>query len=742
MVVASATESYQILRFADRISIFRVDNANITGNKQLLFFEEATSNTSDRDLRPSYVNTMEEALLNEGINRGSDNVFANDAGTNENNIERIDFIFDDGVTVPPDPAEEGFIILERGGNDDFKVAAIKSLGSSGDPDTFGTVLDIDRTTDWGASQYNIDTRVLFSDTPSDDLVETARTTDQFINGVFVSYDDLGFSAGDVFFGYSLAGGDASSTSTDWPTAANFPTNTSADSDGAGGLDLIAGGSVSSSNLVEGSYTLTGDACWRMLSSPVPTTYANLLKGLWTQGTSGADFTGGVSNVLIWPTAQSGNDPANWVAPASLNNAVPAGTGVLVSVYSDDDFDGTDEGFPKTVNVSGTGYEGGISPGLNGNTEGWTLVGNPYNFPIDFGSGSLTKTNINDVAYIYDRNLTGTNEGVSTNGNTGGWRTTSGGVVGDVFNGIIEPFQGFFIQNDNSGISPVFTFAEGAEDTSGDGDFYGKENEVPENVMRFEVSGEGLYNSAWITISENGSNERTTSDALELLPFSENYLLLGTRKEDTMFDIAHFPYMEDGEITLETETTQLGNYTISATDLDVNPDMELFFIDTEENIRIQVDENFSYSFEITETVRKVQKFTDNGLACGDIEQVREQFIPTPAKVNKNKPGRFILKVTGGEDPENEVLPDSFRLQQNYPNPFNPTTQITYELPQNSDVRLEVFDMNGRQVATLVNESVSAGTHTVNFNASDLSSGVYMYRLQAGNTVLTRKLTLIK
>ncbi|NBC05143.1 MAG: T9SS type A sorting domain-containing protein, partial [Bacteroidetes bacterium] len=86
--------------------------------------------------------------------------------------------------------------------------------------------------------------------------------------------------------------------------------------------------------------------------------------------------------------------------------------------------------------------------------------------------------------------------------------------------------------------------------------------------------------------------------------------------------------------------------------------------------------------------------------------------------------------------------NFTLAQNYPNPFNPTTQISYQLPVSSEVRLEVYDMLGRNVATLVNEQVSAGRHTVNFDAGNLSSGVYLYRLQAGSQIMTRKLTILK
>jgi hypothetical protein len=84
-----------------------------------------------------------------------------------------------------------------------------------------------------------------------------------------------------------------------------------------------------------------------------------------------------------------------------------------------------------------------------------------------------------------------------------------------------------------------------------------------------------------------------------------------------------------------------------------------------------------------------------------------------------------------------------LNQNYPNPFNPTTQISFTLPQAQQVTLKVYDMLGREVATLANrEMFSSGMSTLNFNASNLSSGLYIYRLTAGNVAVTRKMTLIK
>jgi photosystem II stability/assembly factor-like uncharacterized protein len=94
------------------------------------------------------------------------------------------------------------------------------------------------------------------------------------------------------------------------------------------------------------------------------------------------------------------------------------------------------------------------------------------------------------------------------------------------------------------------------------------------------------------------------------------------------------------------------------------------------------------------------------------------------------------------PKETPKPGALKLAQNYPNPFNPTTTITYQLPTANFVKLEVYDALGRKVSTLVNERKGAGAHQVNFNATGLASGTYFYKLQAGNTVETRKMMLVK
>jgi N-acetylneuraminic acid mutarotase len=92
---------------------------------------------------------------------------------------------------------------------------------------------------------------------------------------------------------------------------------------------------------------------------------------------------------------------------------------------------------------------------------------------------------------------------------------------------------------------------------------------------------------------------------------------------------------------------------------------------------------------------------------------------------------------------EVTPPlSFTLEQNFPNPFNPTTTIYYKLPENAFVTLKVFDILGNEVATLVNEAKEAGNHIVDFDASEISSGIYFYTIQTGNFTQTKKMTLMK
>jgi len=89
-----------------------------------------------------------------------------------------------------------------------------------------------------------------------------------------------------------------------------------------------------------------------------------------------------------------------------------------------------------------------------------------------------------------------------------------------------------------------------------------------------------------------------------------------------------------------------------------------------------------------------------------------------------------------------LPNNYSLSQNYPNPFNPATIIKYEIPLPSNVKIEIFDLLGKNIETLVNKEQSAGSYKIYFNANKLSSGIYLYKITASNFIQTKKMILIR
>jgi len=95
-----------------------------------------------------------------------------------------------------------------------------------------------------------------------------------------------------------------------------------------------------------------------------------------------------------------------------------------------------------------------------------------------------------------------------------------------------------------------------------------------------------------------------------------------------------------------------------------------------------------------------------------------------------------------EPDHNSIPEGYVLEQNYPNPFNPSTSIKFGIPASSNVTLKVFNALGEEVAKLINENLEAGSYTVNFDASGLPSGIYIYTLQTNDQVLSKKMTLIK
>jgi hypothetical protein len=127
-------------------------------------------------------------------------------------------------------------------------------------------------------------------------------------------------------------------------------------------------------------------------------------------------------------------------------------------------------------------------------------------------------------------------------------------------------------------------------------------------------------------------------------------------------------------------------------------------------------------------------------------VGQTFVGISASANSSVTagilGDTLFRGTPSAVSEPVAVPTVFTLYQNYPNPFNPTTKIRYELQTRTFVKINVFNVLGQFVKTLVNEEKPAGTYDVQFDASDLSSGIYFYRIETKSFVDTKKLVLLR
>ena len=106
------------------------------------------------------------------------------------------------------------------------------------------------------------------------------------------------------------------------------------------------------------------------------------------------------------------------------------------------------------------------------------------------------------------------------------------------------------------------------------------------------------------------------------------------------------------------------------------------------------------------------------------------------------GLKVDEITGVEGFNNSSVPSSYLLSQNYPNPFNPSTTINFQLPETRHVKILVYNILGQQVAKLVDKELNAGSYKVSFDASQLSSGIYLYSINAGDFTDVKKMMLLK
>jgi hypothetical protein len=328
------------------------------------------------------------------------------------------------------------------------------------------------------------------------------------------------------------------------------------------------------------------------------------------------------------------------------------------------------------------------------------VGNPHSRDIVWGD--LSRSGMYNVPYLWDANA---EEWITWNGSTG---ALTGGRIG--------AFNAFFVatMSENPSLTAPFSARR-----AGESQFVGKvvEQQAASSFSLKVESPDGRSNRAWFSFDANGKLGLDEHDAFKLAPYSQQYVQLASVIQDSIrLDINHLPMLtEEVTIPLKLTSTANGTYRLSLNGNALPRGWDYAVIDTETGASSKLDQPLEFAW------------TGAGKDLS----------------------RFVLKLSPNTITSTERGPDAplaFALGQNVPNPFNPTTVIGFTVGTQDlaslHTRLTVYDMLGREVAVLVDGVMSAGSHSVTFDGSGLASGVYLYRLESGGKVLSRKFTLIK
>ena len=474
----------------------------------------------------------------------------------------------------------------------------------------------------------------------------------------------------------------------------------------------------------GSTAISGNAGFRMMSSPLAgQIYSDLLDELWTQGMTGADVTDGTANV--WTLSTSGSQSSSsWTALSDISGSgasLTAGTGFLVYVFSDTDFDGDDD-LPVTLSISGTYNSSSATYGSipDGN---YALAGNPFPYTIDWDN--VAKTNVT-TAYVWD--------------DAGSAYKSWNGSSGSLTNGLIAPLQGFlFLASGGTGSITI----DVADKSSSSGTFYRILDEGSTGSITFNIVSGDYMDQTFVSFMNNGESGLDIADGYKLMPLSASARVVGlSYTEETGLDIHNLPFEHDGIISLPLDVmllsmdgynfmTEAGDATLSW-DLDQLPNhIELFLTDLITGIEIDLSLQDEYSFT-TEPKGSFSAVPDGPIG------------PYPVVGDP----RFTLHVTYDALGNNQkgTLPIDFALHPIYPNPFNPGTTIRFDIPNSLEIMqptsLLVYDVSGRYLLTILDQPMKPGYHEITWSPNGFSSGVYLVKLKTGTRTSTQKVTYLK
>ena len=468
-------------------------------------------------------------------------------------------------------------------------------------------------------------------------------------------------------------------------------------------------------------TISGNSGFRMMSSPVAgAVLADLLDELWVQGMTGGDVSSHDANIWVLDLAGQSWSAVNNISTHSLS----AGEGFLIYVFEDCDNDGSSD-LPVDLFVSGSHNQNNvIISSIPQNN--YYLAGNPYIKTISWSD--ISKTNVSSVVSVWDD--------ASTD-----WKTYNG-TSGDLTNGLIAPFQGFWVQ----AIGGVGSLTIQPDDiASSSASFMRRSIENTGSFIKLYFTNGSNSDNIFFTFDSSGIKEFDHKDAPKLSPLIKSPRIAAMIiSEGLTYKINNLPIHYDSVITFPLQIMSLdvdpfGNIlgiqdtlSLNVDELNLPIDINFDIYDSFTGIRYDIDELNGFSL-ITKSLDSLD-FDVNG--------------PLNQYSNYGNHRYFIsLYYNSLGETSHEISPKSYQLFQNYPNPFNQKTIINYNLSSKQLVEIEVYDILGGNVKTLISEIQDSGSRTIKWDGkdkfgNDVSTGMYFYSIKAGTFRKCKKMMLIK
>lgn len=320
--------------------------------------------------------------------------------------------------------------------------------------------------------------------------------------------------------------------------------------------------------------------------------------------------------------------------------------------------------------------------------------------------------------------------------TGGYRAFNGSA-GSLAGGRVAPYQSFFVRT--TAAVPNLEIPSSAKVTTAT-PFYGK-NENVSGVLQLQALSGNRFGEAWFSFTESGDINLDRRDGYKLSPLDfQPYLNLASSVEGQLLDINNLPLdlQTLTEVPLHVEllgagetgwVAESGEVTLTWPSItNIPAHWTLALLDRQTGARIDLRETTSYRFTVTPSLGKT---------------LERAVVLSPTVMEVMDGPRMVLQVGPGSVTSVEGHTGvELALAQNYPNPATGRTEIRYVVPEAAEVRLQVFDVLGREVSTLVEGTVPGGSHTASLDSSTLAPGVYLYRLEVGPQVLTRRFTVAR